>query len=241
MAKKKLKRFAEMRTFANVFQPSTKEILSSEYKLKGKWHSHYFKNQQPLILELGCGKGEYTIELAKRYPHHNFIGVDIKGARMWRGAKTALELKLNNVAFVRTRIELIHKIFGLNEVDGIWFTFSDPQRQKPRKRLTSSRFLENYAPFLHPDAVLHLKTDSHILYHYTKDLIEINQLPLLEDNDDIYSKGDPENSLAIKTFYEKQFLAEGKKIKYLKFQLIPGKKIIEPPNDWKLTKEMQNE
>ena len=220
--KNKLQRFAENLTFSNLFQYRYEEVVNG-FALKGKWKQDFFKNDHPLILELGCGKGEYTVGMARRYPEKNFIGVDIKGARMWRGLKTAREENLKNVAFVRTRIELSEYYFGEKEVDGLWITFPDPQikARRERKRLTSPRFLERYAKFLHPDAVIHLKTDALLLYDYTREVIEQGGHLLLEANEDIYGSGMDNEVTQIQTFYEQKWLEHGTPIRYLAFRLNP--------------------
>lgn len=220
--KNKLQRFAENLTFSNLFQYRYEEVIKG-FPLKGRWKKDFFKNDHPLILELGCGKGEYTIGMACKYPEKNFIGVDIKGARMWRGLKTAQEKKLKNVAFVRTRIELSEHYFGTREIDEIWITFPDPQikAKKERKRLTSPRFLERYARFLKPEAIIHLKTDALLLYDYTREVIEEGGHILLEANEDIYGSNIDNEITQIQTFYEKKWLEYGTKIRYLAFQLNP--------------------
>ncbi len=220
--KNKLQRFAENLTFPNLFQYRYEEIVKG-FHLKGKWKQDFFKNNHPLFLELGCGKGEYTIGLARRHPEKNYIGMDIKGARMWRGLKTAQEENLKNVAFVRTRIELAAYYFGEREVDGLWITFPDPQikAKKERKRLTSQRFLERYAQFLHPDAIIRLKTDALLLYDYTREVIENNGHILLESHEDIYRSGWDNELTQIQTFYEKKWLEHGTPIRYLAFRLNP--------------------
>jgi len=163
MTKRKLQRFAEMETFANVIQPEFEEVFGKDFRLKGLWNKCQFHNENPVVLELGCGKGEYATGLAKHFPDKNFIGVDIKGSRMWRGATTALGEQLHNVMFLRTRIEMIGSFFGPDEVDEIWLTFPDPQLKKARKRLTSSRFLNSYRTFLKKSGIIHLKTDNDVL------------------------------------------------------------------------------
>ncbi len=220
--KNKLQRFAENLTFPNLFQYRYEEVVKG-FHLKGKWKQDFFKNSHPVILELGCGKGEYTVGLARRHPEKNYIGVDIKGARMWRGLKTAQEEGLQNVAFVRTRIELAAYYFGEREVDGLWITFPDPQikAKKERKRLTSQRFLARYAEFLTPGAVIRLKTDALLLYDYTREVIEQNGHILLEAHEDIYRWGRDDELTQIQTFYEKKWLAHNTPIRYLAFRLNP--------------------
>ena len=216
MAKNKLAKFAEMATYSNVFQYTFEALSSDGFPLKGKWHT-YFKNNNPIILELGCGKGEYTVGLSRRFPGKNFIGIDIKGARMWKGATQAIEENLTNAAFIRTHIELIHHFFAANEVSEIWITFPDPQMSKVNKRLTSTRFMQEYSSILQKNGIIHLKTDSNFLYTYTKAMIEENSLPVLFDSDDLYNSGLEDDILEIKTFYEQQWLERGLSIKYIKF------------------------
>jgi tRNA (guanine-N7-)-methyltransferase len=231
VGKNKLMRFAQMETFTNVIQPDLDEVLNKDYPLKGNWNSSFFKNNNPIVLELGCGKGEYTVGLSRKYPEKNFIGIDIKGARIWRGAKTALEDKLTNVGFLRTRIEHICSFFAPGEVSEIWITFPDPQMKKIRakKRLTSSRFLPRYRQFLKKDGIIHLKTDNSLLYEYSHSLCEYNNLNILKSTNDLYKTESDENLLSIQTFYESQFLAQGIPIKYLRFTLHDG--IINEPPD----------
>ncbi len=229
MAKKKLQRFGEINTFPNVVQPGTEGwhfFPPSDYRLKGRWNSEHFGRQAPLVLELGCGKGEYTIHLAEKHPDKNFIGIDLKGNRIWRGAKTALEKKLNNAAFLRTQIEQIHYLFAPGEVSEIWITFPDPQPQNDRakKRLTSPAFIERYRSILQKGGSVHLKTDHEPLYRYTLDVINDMGLILLDSTDDLYgsrpaTQTTREEAAAVQTFYESQFLKEGKKICYLKFKI----------------------
>jgi tRNA (guanine-N7-)-methyltransferase len=228
MTKRKLQRFAEMETFANVIQPEFDDVFGKDYHLKGWWKRTQFHNENPIVLELGCGKGEYTTGLGKRYPEKNFIGVDIKGSRIWRGARTALGEQLGNVMFLRTRIELIGSFFGQDEVDEIWLTFPDPQLKKPRKRLTSSRFLNSYRSFLKNNGRINLKTDNAVLYRYTLDLIDKNEMLLRFYTDDLYHSGQVDEMPDIRTFYEQQFLDQGMKIHYLCFEL-PHDKTIEEP------------
>lgn len=219
--KDKLRKFRENETFENLFQPTTAEVFQKDYPLKGLWGEKIFGNNNPIILELGCGKGEYTIALAEKFPENNYIGVDIKGARLWKGAKYATEHNLKNVAFLRTRIEFIDSIFAPEEVSEIWLTFSDPQPNKPRKRLSSPLFLERYSHILKGDGIIHLKTDSQLLHEYTLETIDSEGHILLEANNDIYGTNRAENDdiLSVKTFYEKQFLAKGMAITYAKWRL----------------------
>lgn len=220
-SKNKLKRFQENSTFRNVIQPGREEIISGRFSHKGQWNMH-FGNDNPLVLELGCGKGEYTLGLAKRYPDKNFIGVDIKGARFWRGAKTALEEELPNVAFLRIQIELIDLAFSRHEISEIWITFPDPQIKfkRTKHRLTNSDFLIKYGQILKKTGVVHLKTDSEFLHGYTIGLLQGSGYDIIYSNHDIYTnEGSPEEVTGIQTFYEKQYLETGKAITYLKFRI----------------------
>ena len=220
-SKNKLKRFRDNETFSNVVQPSREEVLDDSLKLKGNWQKNFFKNDNPLVLELGCGKGEYSVNLAKAYPNFNFLGIDIKGSRFWRGAKTALEENLENVGFLRTQIELIDHIFDENEVDEIWITFPDPQikYKRTKHRLTNSEFLQKYKKILKPNGVVHLKTDSEFMHGYTLGLLHGLGETIEYAHHDVYgSQGSPEAVTNIQTFYEKQYLAEDKKITYIRFQ-----------------------
>ena len=214
MAKRKLERFTEIATFPNVFQ-----LLNDD--LKGKWHSNYFKNNHPIVLELGCGKGEYTVNMGQYFPDKNFIGIDFKGARLWRGAKTALEEGLSNVAFLRIQIENIANFFAKNEVDEIWITFPDPQPQisREKKRLTSPRFIKEYGSILKSGGFVHLKTDHDGLYNYSLEVIERLNLKLHTSTRDLYQSELLNEVLAIKTTYEKIYLAEQKRIHYLSFSI----------------------
>lgn len=214
---------------SNTFQPKFEEIFNKDFFLKGKWKEDFFKNSKPITLELGCGRGEYTVGLAKRFPERNFIGVDIKGARIWKGAKEAHELGLDNVGFIRTRVDHINSFFAEGEVDEIWFTFPDPQLKKPLKRLTSSRFLSYYQKFIIEGGLINLKTDSQELYDYTKEVIEYNKLALVMANQDIYGSGIADDVLSIKTYYENQWLVQGLKSHYLKFRLTNIKSLEEAP------------
>lgn len=220
MGKNKLARFAENETFANLFQLTYEQVTKEGFALKGKWNKEFFKNDNPIVLELGCGKGEYTVGLAKKYPNKNFIGIDIKGARLWRGCKTSNEDKMTNVAFVRTHIQMIESYFAENEVSEIWITFPDPQLKKPNKRLTCERFLKLYKNILKQDGIVHLKTDSQELYEYTKDEVLIpSKREILYNTNDLYNSDFKEDVIEIQTFYEAMYLKIGKPITYLKFKL----------------------
>ena len=221
-SKNKLKRFKENETFANVFQPKRDELLSGTFSLKGHWNSSFFKNDNPLVLELGCGKGEYSIGLAKKYPNKNFIGIDIKGARFWRGAKTAVEESISNVAFLRTQIELIEYAFAKDEVDEIWITFPDPQikYKRTKHRMTNIEFLERYKKILKPDGIMNLKTDSEFMHGYTLGLLHGAGHEVLYANHNVYKQeGSPEEVTGIQTFYEQQFLDQNKPITYIRFKI----------------------
>ena len=222
MGKDKLKRFSELNKFENVIQPEIK-YDDSHHIIKGKWNEE-FNLKNPIVLELGCGGGEYTIGLARLFKEKSFIGIDIKGARIWKGAKIAKEDNIYNVRFLRTKVEFIEKFFDKNEVEEIWLTFSDPQKKKPRKRLTSPNFMDRYKKILNENGTIHLKTDSRILYQYTLDLIQKNNYKLIHDIPDVYKdinklKNNLKNILAIKTFYEKKWLKDNKSIKYLSFKI----------------------
>jgi tRNA (guanine-N7-)-methyltransferase len=221
MGKDKLRRFALMQEFENVFQPA----VNHEFPMRGKWRSEYFRNDAPIVLELGCGKGEYTVGLAKHFPDKNFIGIDIKGARMFIGAQEALEQKMENVAFLRTRIDFICGYFSENEVDEIWLTFSDPQPKKPRKRLSSPLFIQRYKKILKPQGVIHMKTDSDLLFEYTEEQIKEHGYDCLELTWDLYGSL-PETIdvqtreiFHVKTHYERLFTAKGSVIKYCRFKI----------------------
>ena len=196
--------------------------------MKGQWREQFFKNNNPIVLELGCGRGEYTVGLGRMYPDKNFIGVDIKGARMWTGATDSMREGMTNVAFLRTNIEIIDRFFAEGEVDEIWITFPDPQMKKVTKRLTSTSFLHRYASFLKTDGIIHLKTDSNFLYTYTDALVKVNELPVEVNTTDLYHSGQADDILSIRTYYEQQWLDRGLTIKYLKFHLIPGLTLQEP-------------
>jgi tRNA (guanine-N7-)-methyltransferase len=221
-SKNKLKRFSENETFDNVFQPTREEVVGNEFPLRGKWNDEFFKNDNPIVLELGCGKGEYSVGLAERFPEKNFIGIDIKGARFWRGAKTAVESGMNNVAFVRTQIELIQHIFAENEVSEIWITFPDPQikYKRTKHRMTNAVFLENYKNILKPSGLMHLKTDSEFMHGYTLGLLHGLGHEVLYANHNIYkNEGAPAEVTGIQTFYESQYLEVNKPITYIQFRI----------------------
>jgi tRNA (guanine-N7-)-methyltransferase len=227
VGKNKLAKFGEMERFENVIQVPYKILQQEDFYLKGNWASDFFNNENPVILELGCGKGEYTVELAEKNPNKNFIGVDIKGARMYVGAKLALAKNLKNVAFLRTNIEIINRFFGEEEVAEIWLTFPDPQMKKTRKRLTSTSFLNLYKQFLKNDGIVHLKTDSNFQFTYTSALVHLNRFEILAETDNLYKSEILNETLQIKTFYEKQWLSRGINIKYIAFKL-NNKEFAEP-------------
>jgi len=219
VGKNKLAKFEEMKGFEHVIQAPFNAINNNDFRLKGKWRTEFFGNNYPIILELGCGKGEYSVELAEKHPDKNFLGVDIKGARLWKGAKIALDKKLTNVGFLRTNIEIISQFFGQEEIDEIWLTFPDPQMKKLRKRLTSTTFLKKYKTFLKKDGIIHLKTDSKFQYSYTSALVHLNEFEILAETDNLYESDILNDILRIKTFYEKQWLERRIPIKYLAFRL----------------------
>ncbi|MDR2286519.1 MAG: tRNA (guanosine(46)-N7)-methyltransferase TrmB [Prevotellaceae bacterium] len=218
MGKDKLRKFEENKRFKHVFQPLSSDMANFGSEFKGRWREK-FGNSNPIVLELGCGKGEYTVALSRKYPATNFIGVDIKGARLWRGAKTVADENIPNAAFLRIRIEFIDNFFATGEIDQIWITFPDPQVNKPRKRLTSPSFLDRYSKFLKHGGLIHLKTDSQILYDYTVNVIKESNYSLLSSYADIYTQNPTDELLNIKTFYESQYSAKGIAIKYLKFKM----------------------
>lgn len=219
MSKNKLAKFAEMSAFENVIQAPYRQLNNEDFYLRGNWATQIFGNQNPVILELGCGKGEYTVQLGEKYPEINFIGIDIKGARLYTGAKQALSKQLKNVAFLRTNIEAIDRFFAPGEVAEIWLTFPDPQMKKTSRRLTSSFFLERYRRILVPGGTIHLKTDSNFQFTYTSELAHFNQFEILAETRDLYESDYLNELLQIKTFYEKQWLDRGIKIKYIAFKL----------------------
>ena len=234
MSKNKLAKFAEMATYAHVVESPFQTPDTPYHPLRGKWHTEFFKNNNPIVLELGCGRGEYCVGLGRMFPDKNFIGVDIKGARMYTGATEAKEEGLTNVGFLRTHIEFIEKFFAPNEVAEIWLTFSDPQMRKATKRLTSTYFLHRYRHLLQDNGLVHLKTDSNFLYTYTSAMVEANQLPVLVQTDDLYHTLSAEEDaevkeiLGIRTYYEQQWIDRGLNIKYLKFRLPQEGSLVEP-------------
>lgn len=227
MGKNKLAKFADMESFSNVLQVPYHKIQQNDHPIKGNWNKDFFKNEKPIVLELGCGKGEYTVGLAKLDPSKNYIGVDIKGSRMWLGAKTATEEEMSNVGFLRTNIEMIAQFFAPGEVNEIWLTFPDPQMKKTRKRLTSTRFIELYRKLLALDGIVHLKTDSNFQYTYTLEMVKANNFEIVKSDDNIYARDPVPDTLQIKTYYEKQWMARGITIKYISF--IPHQnELVEP-------------
>ena len=232
MGKNKLARFADIQRFENVVETLVPELVADKFTLKGNWKNNFFKNQKPIVLELGCGRGEYSVGLSKTFSDKNFLGVDKKGARLWRGAKTGVEEKIENLGFLRTRIELIDKCFDAQEIDEIWITFPDPREKESEsdKRLVSTVFLEKYSAIAKENAIVHLKTDNQILYNYTCQLIELNNLKTYINTDNLYATKDIcDNILEIKTHYEAIFSAKGMTIKYIKFELPKlGTKLYEP-------------
>lgn len=228
MGKNKLAKFDDMAEYPHVFQYPFARLQEEGFGLKGFWNERFFKNSNPIVLELGCGKGEYTVGLARLFPGKNFIGVDIKGARMWSGAKESSEAGMTNVAFIRTHIELIASFFNPGEVAEIWLTFPDPQMKKVNKRLTSTRFMKLYRQLLSKEGIIHLKTDSNFMYTYTNEMVKANHYPVLFHTDDLYHSGLVDDILSIKTYYEQQWLERGLNIKYLKFVCEERDTLIEP-------------
>lgn len=235
MGKNKLRKFAEMQNFQCVFQYPFGRLAAEGFPMRGRWHADFFGNDHPIVLELGCGKGEYTVGLARRFPERNFIGIDIKGARIYTGAREACNSGMTNVAFLRTDIELLERFFAPGEVSEIWITFPDPQMKKTRKRLTATAFLRRYRAVCGPQARINLKTDSPFLYEFTRRLTELNALKVEENCPDLYgsqSENLPPYLREIRTFYEQQWLSRGKKIKYLSFRLpSPDGEIFDPDED----------
>lgn len=237
MGKNKLARWAEIKTLGNVIEHDNFRAGVNHHPLRGKWRQEYFGNNNPVILELGCGKGEYTTGLAGRMPEKNFIGIDIKGARLWKGAKTAFERKLRNVLFIRTRIEFINSFFAEDEVDEIWLTFPDPheKRRSKNRRLTSPPFLNRYRLLLKNNGLIHLKTDNIILYEYTLKLVTLNKLEIVAAFSDLYATSRSDEILSLKTYYEEGFLKEGKKIHYLSFRLNGNREITDYETEKRLS------
>ena len=230
----KLEKFRQNSTFKCLLQPKMEEVFRKDWYLKGKWHEEVFCNSNPITLELGCGKGEYTVSLAKMYPDRNFIGIDIKGARLWKGAREAEETGLKNVRFIRTSIDFIEWMFAEGEIDEIWITFADPQLRSPRKRLTGTMFLERYSKLLKETGRINLKTDSRVLHEYTYALAQQNSLEILCRSTDIYGEENPAFPAELKTvqtFYEQHFLKMGLKITYLCFRLGDAESFREPEWD----------
>ncbi len=220
-SKNKLRRFRENESFGNVIQPTRQEVIEGNFSFRGRW-SEYFGNSQPIVLELGCGIGEYTVGLAKKFPERNYIGVDIKGARFWRGAKTAIEENITQAVFLRSQIELIDLLFAENEVSEIWITFPDPQikYKRTKHRLINENFLNKYRQILKKGGIVHLKTDSEFLHGYTLGLLHGLGHEVLYSNHNVYvNEGSPDEVMEIQTFYENQYLEEGKPITYIKFRL----------------------
>lgn len=233
MGKDKLKRFNELENIERVFQPDFEEVFNKQYYLKGKWKQEVFGNEHPLVLELGCGAGEYTVGLARLYPQKNFMGLDIKGARIWKGAVIAQREELKNVAFLRTRIDFISSFFAKDEVDELWITFPDPQerRRRRKKRLTADIFLNFYRQFLTDGGFINLKTDNFGLYTYTLELAKYNNLEIEWHTDDLYQTDRSDETVSIQTFYEDRFRAEGMKINFIRFRLPSEQEIRELPYD----------
>ena len=228
MGKGKFAKFADMADYPHVFEYPYSVVDNVPFEMKGNWNRDFFKNDNPIVLELGCGRGEYTVGLGRMYPDKNFIGVDIKGARMWTGATDALKEGMKNVAFLRTNIEIIDRFFAPGEVSEIWLTFSDPQMKKATKRLTSTYFMNRYRKFLTPEGLIHLKTDSNFMFTYTKFMVEENKFPVEFCTDDLYHSGLVDDILGIRTYYEQQWLDRGLNIKYMKFRLPQAGELREP-------------
>jgi tRNA (guanine-N7-)-methyltransferase len=230
MGKNKLQKFADMATYPHVFEYPYSAVAAEcvPFEMQGNWNRIFFKNNNPIVLELGCGRGEYTVGLGRLFPERNFIAVDIKGARMWNGASESLKMGMTNVAFLRTNIEIIDRFLGGNEVSELWLTFPDPQMKKAAKRLTSTRFMECYRRFLISGGIIHVKTDSNFLFTYTRRMIEDNRLPVEFMTEDLYHSGAADTILSIKTYYEQQWLERGLHIKYIRFRL-PKEGVLKEP------------
>lgn len=229
MGKNKLSKFADMEEFPHVFQVSSHSLREGAgFEMKGKWNELFFKNNNPIVLELGCGKGEYTVGLGELYPDKNFVGVDIKGARMWKGAKDSLQKGMTNVAFLRTNIEMIFHFFAANEVSEIWITFPDPQMKKVTKRLTATNFISSYMQFLNPNGVIHLKSDSNFMFTYTCEMVKANNFKVNVLTNDLYASNLVDPILGIQTYYEQQWLGRGITIKYIQFVPDHSKQLKEP-------------
>ncbi len=230
MGKRKLQKFQQIAEYKHVVEPEVEEYVSHSHSLKGKWCSNFFKNKNPIVVEFGCGKGEYTVGLGQLFSNKNFVGVDIKGARIWKGATDSNEKHLNNVGFLRTRIELINSFFALDEIDEIWITFPDPQMKKRRanKRLTSSVFLKKYQLLLKDNGIVHLKSDSTFLYEYTLELIKLNELEIIKNTNNLYKENWTDEILSIQTHYERLHIDDGDTINYVSFRLPKDKVLIEP-------------
>ncbi|MDR0429995.1 MAG: tRNA (guanosine(46)-N7)-methyltransferase TrmB [Tannerellaceae bacterium] len=228
MGKNKLAKFDDMAGYTHVFQYPFARLEKEGFDLKGHWNERFFKNDNPIVLELGCGKGEYTVGMAHLFPGKNFIGIDIKGARMWSGAKKSLEAGMQNVAFIRTHIELIDHFFIPGEVAEIWITFPDPQMKKTNKRLTSTRFMKLYRKILSDEGIIHLKTDSLFMHTYTVEMVKANKYPLLLNTSDLYHSGLTDDIFSIKTYYEQQWIDRGLDIKYIRFVCEKKETLIEP-------------
>jgi tRNA (guanine-N7-)-methyltransferase len=228
VGKNKLQKFEDMSGFPHVFQYPFSVLQQEGFALKGHWNESFFRNSQPIVLELGCGKGEYTVGLGRLFPEKNFVGIDIKGARIWSGAKQALADRMPNVAFLRTHIELINHFFAPGEISEIWITFPDPQMKKGNKRMTSARFMKLYREILDGQGVIHLKTDSRFMFDYTVAMINANHFPVLFQTDDLYHSSLTDEILSIRTFYEQQWLERGLNIKYIRFVCESRDEYLEP-------------
>lgn len=227
MSKRKLAKFAELKVLPNVVEVSYDDLQKGPMELYGNWGSRFFENDHPIVLELGCGKGEYTVGLAEKFPGKNFIGIDIKGSRIWTGAKASFEKGLKNAAFLRTYVELLPSFFAPGEISEIWITFPDPQMKKQRKRLTSTSLIEHYRKVMKGGGLIHLKTDSNFLFQYTSAMIQHNHFSVEVETDDLYGSPYADETLGIRTYYEQQWLSRGIKIKYLRF--IPHIEPLEEP------------